>query len=137
MRGIKSTIALLVVLVGLSSYIYFVTSKKSQDVGPKNEKVFATVQADKVDELKVKSASGEVTSLKKINDKWQVTAPITAPASEAEIIGITSALGQMEVVRVVDESPAELKEYGLETPRIEVDFKSGDGKPAREVAFGD
>lgn len=137
MRGLKSTIALFVVLVGLGAYIYFVTSKKSQDAGPKNEKVFAAVEADKVEELKVKSASGDVTSLKKISDKWQVTAPMSVPASEAEIIGITSALGQMEVVRVVDENPTDLKEYGLETPRIEVDFKSGEGKPAGRVVFGD
>ena len=37
MRGLKSTIALLVVLVGLGAYIYFVASK-ADDTSSKNER---------------------------------------------------------------------------------------------------
>jgi len=56
MRGLPSTIALLLVLVGLGAYVHFVTNKKSgEDTGPKKEKVFAGVQADKIEDLKVKS----------------------------------------------------------------------------------
>jgi hypothetical protein len=138
MRGLRSTIALLVVLVGLGAYVYFVTWKKSgEDTGPKKEKVFASVEPDKIEELKVKSESGDVTSLKKTSGTWQIVSPISAPAAESEIIGLTSALGQMEIVRVIDEKPNDLKEYGLETPRIEVDFKSGEGKPSGRILVGD
>jgi len=137
-RGLRSTIALFVVLVGLGAYIYFVSSKKTPGSStPDREKVFAKVEADKIEELKIKSASGDVTELKKSGDKWQITAPQALPAAEPELIGITSALGQMEVVRVVDENPTDLKEFGLVTPRVEVDFKSSDGKPSGRVAFGD
>jgi len=137
-RGLRSTVALFVVLVGLGAYVYFVSSKKTPgSSGPEKEKVFAKVEADKIQELKVKSASGAVTTLKKNGDKWQITEPQTLPAAESELIGITSALGQMEVVRVVEEKPADLKEYGLVTPRIEVEFKSSDGKPSGKIAFGD
>ncbi len=45
-------------------------------------------------------------------------------------MSLTSALGQLEIVRVVDEKPADLKEYGLAAPRIEIEFKSQDGKPS-------
>jgi hypothetical protein len=137
MRGLRSTIALLVVLIGLGAYVYFVTWKKSgEDTGPKKEKVFAAVEPDKIEELKVKSESGDVTSLKKTSGTWQLVAPISAPAAESEIIGLTSALGQMEIVRVIDESPTDLKEYGLDTPSIEVEFKSGAGKPSGRVLVG-
>ena len=136
MRGLRSTIALFVVLVGLGGYIYFVASKP-KDTGSKNEKVFAGVEADKISELTIKSASGDVTSLKKTGDKWQIASPKELPAAESELIGITSALGQMEVVRIVDENPPDLKEYGLEKPRISVAFKSTDGKPSGTVVFGD
>ena len=53
MRGLKSTIALVVVLAGLGAYIYFVTSKmpaggSSADAdAKKQEQVFASLQADK------------------------------------------------------------------------------------------
>ena len=137
MRGLASTIALLLVLIGLGAYIHFVTNKRSgEDTGPKKEKVFAGVEADKIDELKVKSESGDVTSLKKTSGTWQVVAPVSAPAAESEIIGLTSALGQMEIVRVIDENPTDLKEYGLDSPRIEVEFKSGEGKPSGRVLVG-
>ena len=45
MRGLRSTLALVVVLIGLGGYIYFVTSKKSDtDTGKKQEKVFAALR---------------------------------------------------------------------------------------------
>ena len=50
MRGLRSTIGLLVVLVGLGAYIYFVTWKKSDtDTTAKQDKVFAGLQADKIE----------------------------------------------------------------------------------------
>ena len=58
MRGLRSTIALVVVLAGLGAYIYFVTWKQPEggaDAAKKQEKVFAALEADKIDELKVKS----------------------------------------------------------------------------------
>jgi hypothetical protein len=138
MRGLRSTIALLAVLIGLGAYIYFVTGKKSgEDTGPKKEKVFATVEPDKIEELKIKSESGDITSLKKVSGTWQIVAPVSAPAAESEIIGLTSALGQMEIVRVIDENPTDLKDYGLANPRIEVEFKSGEGKPSGRILVGD
>ena len=67
MRGLRSTLAFIVVLAGLSAYIYFVTSKKpaTDSAGPTREKVFAALQADKIDELRIKSESGETTAVKK------------------------------------------------------------------------
>src|SRR5580692_8559587 len=128
MRGLRSTIALVVVLAGLGAYIYFVTWKKSAEPVSKQEKVFAGVQTDKIDELKVTSDKGDVTTLKKENGSWQLTAPIAARADEAEASGIANAVGQLEIVRVVDENPTDLKGYGLEKPRIEVDFRAAGEK---------
>ena len=45
-------------------------------------------------------------------------------AGRDEISGLTSNLSSLEVDRVVDENPPDLKEYGLAQPRIEVAFKS-------------
>ena len=43
---------------------------------------------------------------------------------------ITNALGQLEVVRVIDENPTDLKDFGLAAPRLEVEFKADGGKTA-------
>ncbi len=84
MRGLRSTVALLVVLIGLGAYIYFATWKRPEnaDTGKKNEKVF-TVQSDKIEEIKVALASGETTTVKKDGGAWKVTCLNTMPSRRA------------------------------------------------------
>jgi hypothetical protein len=137
MRGLKSTIALIVVLIGLGAYIYFVTWKQdANSTDSKQEKVFAGLATDKIDQLTVKSESGDVTSVKKNGDAWQMTSPLTVKGSESDILAVTASLGQLEVTRVIDDNPTDLKQYGLDTPKIEVDFKGSDGK-ADKLLVGD
>src|SRR6266487_6638435 len=118
MRGLRSTIALAVVLAGLGAYIYFVTWKQTEggDAGSKQEKVFASLESDKIEELKVKSEKGDTTTVRKESGAWQVVQPAPVKADETEVSGITSALTQLNVVRVIDENPADLKDYGLAAP---------------------
>src|SRR5437868_7042813 len=109
MRGLRSTIALIVVLAGLGAYIYFVTWKQSDTPADtkKLEKVFP-VASDKIEEIKITSASGDTTTAKKDGATWKLTAPVTAPADESELSGITNALATADVIRVVDPNPASL-----------------------------
>src|SRR5580765_4054619 len=137
MRGLKTTLGLLIVLGGLGAYIYFVTWKQpAEDASSKLEKVFAGLQADKIDEIHVHSESGDSTVLKKDKDGWKITDPLTAPAQESEASGIASALSQLEVARVVDENPANLVDYGLGAPRIEIQFKAAGDKDLRTLQIG-
>src|SRR5436305_8535139 len=139
MRGLRSTIALAVVLAGLGVYIYFVTWKKSPTEGAqsKQEKVFASIQEDKIDEIRLKSASGDTTTLKKTDAGWQVVAPVTARADDSAVSGITSGLGSITVTRVVDEKASDLKEYGLGEPRIDVAFKAAADKEFHHLLVGE
>ena len=139
MKGLRSTIALIVVLAGLGAYIYFVTWKTSEggDTGKKTDKVFAGVQADKIEEIRISSASGEATTVKKDNATWQVVTPVAAKADETEVSGITSALATTDIVRVIDENPTSLNDYGLSNPRIEVDFKVAGDKDYRKLLIGE
>jgi hypothetical protein len=142
MRGLTSTAALIVVLAGLGAYIYFVTSKTpeggSGDAGAKKqEKVFAGLQADKIEEIKILTAAGDATTLKKEGGAWKITQPMDTQASESEVSGLTSALGQTEIVRVIDENPANLNDYGLSNPRIEIDFKAAGDKDYRKLLVGE
>src|SRR3954465_6448868 len=140
MRGLRSTIALVIVLAGLGAYIYFVTWKQPEagaDTGKKQEKVFATLDSSKIDEVKVTSAAGDATTVKKNTDGWQLVQPLTAKADDGEISTLTSALASTEIVRVIDENPGNLNEYGLSNPRIEVDFKASGDKDYRKLLIGD
>ncbi len=138
MRGFKSLIVLSAVLAGLAAYIYFVESKKPEGgaatAGPK---VFAAVKSDAVEQITVKSAGGDRTTLKKSGGTWQITAPVTAPADEAEVSGIVTNLATVDIVRTVEENAADLAPFGLAEPRVEIDFKEAGGKSMQRLLIGD
>lgn len=138
MRGLWSTIASVLVLAGLGAYIYFVTWKTpATEPGTKLEKVFASLQADKIDELTIALASGDSTAVKKSDGVWQMTRPVAAAVDESEIGGITSSLSSIEIVRVVDENPTSLNDYGLSNPRVAVTFKAAGDKEPRTLLIGE
>jgi len=124
MRGVRSLIVLLVIAVPLGWYAYRESLKGPVDDSPKRDKLF-TVEADKIDELQIKSEAGERTMLRKKGATWEIVQPTAAPPDEAAVSGITSNLASVEIQRVIDENASDVKEYGLVEPRIEVAFKSG------------
>jgi len=125
MRGLRSFLGLLAILIAMGAYLYFVESKRTPGADEeKKEKVFA-VEAGVIDEITIKAESGSTTTLRKSGSEWQVVAPTAAPADGAEISGLTMNLASLEQERVIDENPADVKEFGLAEPRVEVTFKSG------------
>src|SRR5580765_928277 len=136
MLGLKSTLALLVVLVGLGAYIYFVLAKKPDSTVTKQDKLFPNLEASKIDDLKVKSESGDVTALKKDGGAWKIVSPIQVTAADSDATSLANALGDIEIVRVVDENPTDLKQYGLDAPRIDVEYKSAEAKSAGHLQVG-
>ena len=138
MRGLKTAIGLLVVLGGLGAYIYFVTWKTPAEdpSASKLEKVFAGLQSDKIDEIRVNAESGDSTLLKKDKDGWHIAEPLMSAAQDSEANGIASALAQVDVARVIDENPANLVDYGLGAPRLEIDFKAAGDKTYRKLFIG-
>jgi hypothetical protein len=137
MRGLKSLIALVVVLGGLGAYIYFVESKRDPaDSADKKDKAFA-VEAEKIEELQVTSGKGPVATIRKANATWSMVEPITTKADETEASNIASNLASLEVQRVVDEKPASLADYGLAPPRAVVAFKGQGDKDYQRLLIGD
>ena len=65
MGGWRSTLILLVVLIGLGAYIYFVDSKKPVGDEATKEKAFTSVTLDDIEELQIKSDGGEQTRVQK------------------------------------------------------------------------
>jgi hypothetical protein len=137
MRGLRSTLLLIVVLGGLGAYIYFVMWRQAPDEGVKAEKVFAALQPDKVEELRIRSSGGETTILRKTGGGWAIEEPVKAAADDTTVSGIATSLGSLEIVRVVDENPADLKAYGLATPRVDVGFKNAGDKEYQQLEIGD
>ena len=124
MKGVRSFLVLLVVAAALGGFLYY-DSKRAPADDKKLDKVFADLKADKIEQVTVKGASGEQTTLQKQGAVWQVTAPAPALADEAEVSGITSNLASLEVQRVIEEQASNFKEYGLDPAHIQVSFTLG------------
>ena len=130
MRGLWSTLALVVVLAGLGAYIYFVESKRpaassSVDGEPAREKFF-TVETDKINEVKL-THKGQTTLLRKGDGGWKIVEPVQVDADPPEAISLAQAISNLESVRPVVDNPADLKQFGLAEPQIVVEFKAEGG----------
>jgi hypothetical protein len=137
MRGFRSTLVLFVVLLGLLGYIYFFEMKRpAPNAEPPKQKVFA-VEAGTIEELEVRSAGGERTVLKKSGGAWSVAEPLQTGADETEATGIVTNLASLEIQRVVDEAPADLAQFGLASPKVEVAFRASGRKDQQRLQLGD
>ncbi len=122
MRGMRFLI-LLIIAIPLGWYAYHDSKKGPVGDAPKKDKVF-TVESDKIDEIEVKSESGDHTTLRKKGTDWEIVQPLAATSDQSAVSGITSNLSSAEIQRVIDDNPPDLKEYGLDTPRVEIAFKA-------------
>jgi hypothetical protein len=132
MRSARSLLILVVLGLGLGAYIYFVEAERDLTAPEdRREKVFA-VETGKIEEIEVRSAEGQTTTLRKNGDEWQIVAPVTAPADEYTVSSIVSTLETLEMQRVLEDNPTSVSQFGLEPVRLSVSFKvAGDSTPRR------
>jgi hypothetical protein len=136
MRGLRSTIALLLVLIGLGAYIYF-GAPGDNPTTEKREEVFASLESGDIQSISVRGENATAAvALKKDGDAWRIHEPVSAPAALSEVTSLASALADLEIVRVIEENPTDLGPYGLSTPRVEIEFTSSEGKPSGRLAVG-
>ncbi len=135
-RG-RSTLILFVLALAVGGYLYFVESKRPVADENAKTKVFA-IDAAKINQVEVKSSSGEVTGLQKgANDTWTIVKPVQAPADRNSVSDIVTNLANLEEEREVDANASDLKTYGLVEPRIDVTFRAEGEKEPRRILFGD
>jgi hypothetical protein len=136
MAGLRSTVVLLVLLAGIGGYIYFVESERDPAAADAKPKAFAALAADNIEEIRIKNADGETSHVQKVGENWQLLEPNKAGADTGVVGTVTSNLSTLEVQRVVDESPSDLKQYGLEPARIDVSFRLKDQKDFQQLFVG-
>ena len=135
MKGLRTLALLVVALAGMVGYLYYVDADKPVGEVDEKPKVF-TVEADLIEELKVSTIAGGVAELKKAADGWQMAGAQPVRADDSEVSGITSNLASITVQRVVDENPANLGDYGLREPIVEVSFKAKGASGSRSLQLG-
>jgi hypothetical protein len=136
MRGGKSFLILLGLALALGGYIYFIELNRDPSGTPeKKDKVFA-LESGKIEELEIRAASGETTSLKKQGDTWQVVSPAGIDVDPSEVSGVVSTLETLEAQRTLEENPSSVSEYGLEPARLAVAFRAAGDAAMRRLLLG-
>lgn len=136
MRGGRSLLVLLVLGLGLGAYIYFVESKRDlTDPAEKKEKVFS-VEAGKIEEIRLTGTSGDVTTLKKSGTDWQIVAPIAVAADQAAVESLIASLETVEMQKTLEENPKSVSAFGLEPARLSVAFKASGDSALRSLQIG-
>ena len=136
MRGLPSTILLVLALAGLGGYIYFVELKKPATTPDSKPKAFATT-AEEIEELQIAVADGDTTVARRAGAGWTLVQPIEAEGDASELSNMASSLASLDVQRVVDENPGDVAQYGLNPPKVEVAFRvKGQAEPLR-LQIGD
>lgn len=137
MRGAKSLAVLAVVLIGLVAYIFFVDRKKPASDAPEVKQKAFTVNADQIDAIDIKPAGGDAVRAEKINGMWQLVAPEKTDGDQAQLSNAASSLASLDITRVVDDNPGDLKAFGLNPPKVDVAFRIKGQKDEKHLLIGE
>ena len=137
MRGLTSTIALAAVLLGLVGYIYFVDSKKPASGAPETKAKAFTVEADQIEEIQIKPASGASSRAEMAGGAWQLVEPEKTGADQGQLSNAASTLASLDINRVVDDNPSDLAQYGLNPPKVDVAFRVKGQKDLQHLLIGE
>jgi len=124
----KTTLILILLALGLGSFVYFheIKGKNQQpEIKTQKQKIFA-FNADDVQSLTIK-VKETTLQLEKRNTsekpQWEIKSPIPAPANDAIVSYLMDLLVKGKSERTVLISSAELSEFGLDKPVATIDVK--------------
>jgi ribosomal protein L23 len=124
----KTTLILILLALGLGSFVYFHEIKgKTQkiEIKAQKQKIFAFT-ADDVQSLTIKFKETTL-QLEKRNTsekpQWEIKSPISALANDAIVSYLMDLLVDGKSERTLPISPAELSEFGLDKPVATIDVK--------------
>ena len=131
-------IALLGALYG--GFTYWEKRKAAEPAKPdstsSSEKLFA-VESGHVKSLTIKPREGEVVTCQRDGASWTITEPKKLAADASAIDSLLTSLTGDPLDQVVDPKPANLKDFGLDSPSVTLDVTT-DAKPAKfTLTLGD
>ncbi|MTJ11985.1 DUF4340 domain-containing protein [Anabaena sp. UHCC 0187] len=124
----KTTLILILLTLGLGSFVYFheIKGKNQQtEIKAQKQKIFSFT-ADNVQSLTIK-IKDTTLQLEKRNTsekpEWEIKSPISALANDAIVSYLMDLLVEGKSERTLSVSPTELSEFGLDKPVASIDVK--------------
>jgi hypothetical protein len=146
----RGLIVAVIVLAALTATLYWSNHRKPADTNVSASaeappKILTLNQADITGIVIRKKGGQELTLAKNDAGKWQITAPKQLRADQDAVSSFLSTLSALNSERLIEDKAANLEQYGLAKPSLEVDVieKSkktdklliGDDTPSNSAAY--
>ena len=100
--------------------------KPAADASPK----LLEVPEDQIAQLELKKKGGDTTIIKRGGDgKWQMTSPQALPVDQDAAKTLAGSFNPLNSDKLIEEKAADVAQYGLTAPSIEVTLTKKDGNP--------
>ncbi len=132
----KGTIWLTAAFIGLVLYHFLIdvpTEKRQKKEKARSEKVLL-FEAEDVESLTLSGKNGPVTLERVDANKWKMTEPVEALGDSTTVSDFLSLLKQLNFIRVVEETPADISVFGLDTPSLQISLSLKNGKKEESVS---
>lgn len=137
-RGLLIAALVLVVFGGVLYWSeHHTVSKEHTNSAANTSAVILKLDPSTIEQVTIeKKDAGTVTLVKKGSSNWQITEPKVLDADQNAVSTMLLPLSSLSSERVVEEKAADLKQYGLEQPAIELDLTGKDHKK-QQLRIGD
>src|SRR3990172_6492818 len=113
---LRTTLLMVLVLLGLGAYVYWVELPKSREEAKK--KTILELKTDDVTQVSLVYADREIV-VKRADGKWRMIKPVDAPADDTAVNNLISALAEAELKKTFDDA-SDLAQYGLDQPFVKI-----------------
>jgi len=128
----KTTIILVVILIILLAFV-FIFESKDEGENEKEGKLVALSSED-VQKITLQREDKTISFEKTEKDEWLITQPLEAKADKYEVDRLVSDFSDLQIERVVEEGPEDLKKY--EIPQKEISLWLKDKNKPVKILIG-
>jgi hypothetical protein len=137
----RGLIVAVIVLAALTGTLYWSNHRKPAETNVSASaetppKILALNQADITGFAIRKKGGAELTLAKNDAGKWQITSPKQLPADQDAVSSLLSTLSALNSDRLIEDKAANLEQYGLMQPSLEVDVNEK-SKKTEKLLIGD
>ena len=134
---ISSTLFMVAVLSILGAY-YITVEKPFAEAGSLQPiKILNMTQGDYVSRLYIENRENrQRMTLKRENSSWSLEYPVSYPAENLLVGGMTAVLTSSYRLRRLPLKESEKKEYGLDSPKIKIGIETEKNPQTRHLIFG-
>lgn len=129
---LRTTLILLVVLLGLGAYVYWVELPQAEQEAKK--KTLFELKADDATGVSLVYQDRSI-ELQKTGETWRLTKPLDVAADSVAVQNLLTAIADCEIKKDLETQSPELAPYGLDKPFVTVQVKLKD-KELPAVALG-